>query len=240
MSDDTGDWDAQNRAETEEAAQVAVDTEVKAARDKAILDKKRASLELARKARAANARTAKPRTAKDAKIGVMAHPEPATRRNEPTRESYRPDAPEQFTRRKRADRGVGNFDIPAHRRKWGWDYQYITITVLNQPVDGARIRDFREGGWRPVLARDWPELADSTASPDAPIELEGQRLMERPMHLTMEAKEEDEEVARAAQRDRTLAAAAGGSAHRGSEYAIPSARGVNRVPVSIEIEERMG
>lgn len=237
MSDDTGAWTDEDQTEAMET-QAKADVDAKAAR----LAQQRAAIKKAQEARRVQsaARKAIPRTAKDARVGVIAHPEPASRRTEPTREQYRPEAEEQFTRRKRADRGVGNFDIPAHRRKRGWDYQYITISVLNQPVDGARIRDFREGGWRPVLARDWPELADSNVLPDSPIELEGQRLMERPLHLTMEAKQEDEQIARAAQRDRTLAAASGAAAIRSRDDGIPTSKGISRVPVSVEIEELVG
>ena len=237
----------------EEAPAMPVEDDVAAAEARAQaaaaarLTQQRAAIKKAQEARRANAiarkaapRTAKPRAADDAKVGVMAHPEPATRRNEPTRESYRPEATEQFTRRKRADRGVGNFDLPAHRKKRGWDYQWITISVLNQPVDGARIRDFREGGWRPCLAGDWPELSDLATTSDSPIEMEGQRLMERPMSLTLEARAEDVEIARAAQRDRTLAAASGASAIRGRDDALTVGKGMHRVPVSVEIEELAG
>lgn len=241
MSDETTDYGvppgvAEKILADAEAAKAAV----KLAQQRSAIKKAQEARRANSEARKAHVRTAQTRTEKDAKVGVMAHPEPAKRRNEPTREAYRPEAAEQFTRRSRMDRGVGNFDLPTHRKKRGWDYQWITISVLNQPIDGARIRDFREGGWRPCLAGDWPELADSTMPDTAPIEMEGQRLMERPMHLTMEAKAEDEQIARAAQRDRTLAAAAGGSAHRGSEYSIPGAKGVTRVPVSVEIEELAG
>lgn len=232
--------DYQEEAATPVEDDVAA-AEARAQAAAARLAQQRSALAKAREAkRTAPKRTAGTRTAKDAKVGVMAHPEPATRRNEPTRESYRPEAPEQFTRRKRADRGVGNFDLPAHRKKRGWDYQWITITVLNQPVDGARIRDFREGGWRPCLAGDWPELSDLATSSDSPIEMEGQRLMERPMSLTLEARAEDVEIARAAQRDRTLAAAAGASAIRGRDDALTVGKGMHRVPVSVEIEELAG
>lgn len=239
MSDER-DWQEANRIETEDAAQRQVDVEVDAAKKASRLQQQRDALAKARAARTSKPRTVAHRTAKEARVGVTAHPEPAARRTEPTREQYRPEAAEQFTRRKRADRGVGNFDLPAYRKKAGWDYQWITTRVMNEPVDGARIRDFREGGWRPVLARDWPELSDDTASGDAPIEMEGQRLYERPMRLTLEAKQEDEQIARAAQRDRTLAAASGASAIRGRDDGIPTSKGISRVPVSVEIEELAG
>lgn len=203
--------------------------------DDSDLGQKRAAL------RAARFRSATPRTRDDAAIGGTAHPGPAERRNEPTRESWRGDVDENaiFTRRGRAQQTTGGFDIPAHRKKPGWDYQYNTIRVLNQPVDGSEIRNFREnGGWRPVMAKDWPELADDGAAPDSPIETGGQRLYERPMRLTMEAREEDHAYALQQQRDRMMAAAAGKSAVRGEEGI--STRGVRPVPVSIEIEGLAG
>lgn len=204
------------------------------------LAQRRAALEKARTAKAANRhaapRTATPRTSADSAVGVSAHPGPAERRQEPTREAYRSDAPEPLTRRRRSERTVGGFEVPANRRKPGWDYQWITIRVLNEPVDSARIRDFREGGWRPVLARDIPEMVEEGATRDTPIETEGQRLYTRPMTLTNEAKAEDHQYATEQQRDRMMAAASGKSAIRGDEHSIPNARGVTRVPVSIEIE----
>lgn len=205
------------------------------------LAQRREALAKARAApRKAKPRTAEPRTAADAKVGVIAHPGPAERRNEPTREQYSPQATEVFTRRKRNEQAVGWADIPKHLKKPGWDYQWIAIRVLNEPVDGSDLRDYREGGWRPVPAKDMLyEMSETGAAPDSSIEAKGCRLYTRPMHLTLEARQEDDDYARQQQRDRTMAAASGKSAIRGEE-GMPSGRGVRTVPVSIEIEGLAG
>lgn len=189
--------------------------------------------------RKAETRTAAPRTAADSRVGVSAHPEPAERRDAPVRETMRPGAEVQLTRRKRHERTVGMLDVPKHLKKKGWDYQFITIRVLNEPVDASRLRDFREGGWRPVLTRDMPELADDGAPPESPIESEGQRLMTRPMSLTQEARQEDLSYAHEQQRDKTMAAASGRSAVRGEE-GIPHNKAVHSVPLDIVIEGLAG
>lgn len=206
------------------------------------LERRRAALAKARAApRKAKPRTAEPRTAREADIGVIAHPGEAQRRDAPTRDSYRPEVPDQITRRSRAERDTGSMDIPRHLRKPGWDYQYIAITVLNQPVSRSEIRDWHMGGWRPVLARDMPEYGDMSDSPDMPIEDKGLRLMTRPMTLTMEAREEDQRTAYEQQYESTKRAAAGQSAQRGArEEGIPNNRVVRSVPVSFEIEGLAG
>lgn len=195
------------------------------------------NLKIARekKLRAIAERKAEPRTAADVKS-----PPPATaERAAPAREDLSRVPEEQLTRRRRHERDTGSLEVPAHRKKPGWDYQYITIRVLGEPVDGARIRDYREGGWRPVLAKDMPELVEPNTSPDSPVESEGQRLYTRPMNLTNEAKQEDLDYAMQQQRDRTLAAASGQSAVRGEE-GIPNRRGIVRRPVDIQIEGLAG
>lgn len=208
------------------------------------LDAQREKLRRAREA----ARSAEPRAIEmrdeGEPIGVSAHFEPASRRQEPTRDGYRDEVSadqvaENFVRRRREERTVGSFDIPEHRKKPGWSYQWMTIRVFNQPVDPADIRDFtHNGGWRPVPARDVPEMADTNDAPDAPIEARGQRLYCRPLHLTREAQEEDKQYAIEQQRDKTIAAANGRSAGKGSE-GMGDHRGVKRMPLSIEIE-RLG
>lgn len=192
----------------------------------------------ARELRAAEERGEEP-------IGVSAHSEVASRRQEPTRDGYRDevradDVTENFVRRRRDERTIGSFEIPPHRQKMGWSYQWLTIRVLNQPVDPSDIRDFtHNGGWRAVQARDIPEMADAGCPPDAPIETKGHRLYIRPMSLTRQAQEEDMQFAQEQQRDRTLAAASGKSARKGHE-GMGDRRGVKTVPLSVEIESLAG
>lgn len=167
------------------------------------------------------------RTASD----IPVHIEPAARA-EPTREESLPDEP--LTRRKRPERSSWS-DLPQHLKKPGWDYQWMAITVLGQPVDGSVLMDYREGGWRPDCAKNWPSLCEPGTAPDAPIERRGQRLYLRPLSFTLEARSEDEQYARQQQHDRMAAAASGKSAIRGEE-GMPNGRGIRTVPISIEIE----
>ena len=99
----------------------------------------------------------------------------------------------------------------------------------------SELQDAREAGWRPERASDWPTLVDPDASPDSAVERGGQRLYGRPIHLTMEARQEDFNVAQEQQNDRMNAAAAGKSARR-NEEGIPTGRAVRVTPGNIVIE----
>lgn len=173
------------------------------------------------------------RTAADAgHVGVGANPGPAERA-EAAREG---SIPETVTRVRREHRQIGSFELPKHRKKPGWDYEYKTIRVQREPVDPSEIQDIRLGGWRAEKSCDWPELVEPGTSPDAPIERLGQRLYGRPMSLTIEAKEEDYHAALSQQRDRTQAAASGRSAIRG-EGGLSGTRGVQTVEFEPVIEQ---
>lgn len=190
----------------------------------------------ARLARAAVLRRATQRGSADAALaGVGSNPGPAER-SDAARES---EPIEQFTRVRRDDRDSGWADLPKHRRKKGWDYEWKTIRVYNEPVDPGDMLEVRNAGWRPEPASNWPELVDPGASPDTAIERRGQRLYGRPMRLTVEARQEDLQAAYQQQKDKTLAAAAGRSAVRGEE-GIQNGRAIRAVPISVEIEGLAG
>lgn len=210
-----------------------------------VLEMRRANLAKARAAKGKNSpgrppasgkRQAEVRTATDAaRAGVGSDSRPAERA-----QSVRESAPQEvITRVRRDDRDSGWADLPKHSRKPGWDYEYKTIRVYNEPVDPGEMLEIRNAGWRPEKAIDWPDLVEPGASPDAPIERRGQRLYGRPMRLTQEARQEDLAAAYQQQRDKTMAAASGKSAVRG-EDGIPNGRGVRSVPISVEIEGLAG
>lgn len=157
-------------------------------------------------ARKAAGKTVPKKTA--ATVRAKPGPTPAVRADE-AREDWRNLPEDQITRRRREDRTVGALNVPAHLKKPGWDYLWLAIRVLNEPVDGARLRDFREGGWQPVLNSQMPELADEMAQPNSPIESEGCRLLTRPLRLTREAQQEDLEYSLQQQSDKMRAAAQG-------------------------------
>lgn len=182
-------------------------------------------------------RDASPRVAAEAGMtGVGAYPGPAERAM-PAREA---DIPETFTRVRREERQANAFSLPSHRKKQGWDYEFKVARVLNMPVDPSEFQEIRRSGWRPELAKDWPELSDPDASPDSPVEVLGQRLYGRPMRLTNEARQEDLDWAMRQQRDRTRAAATGKSAIRGGDDAISSNRAIRTVPIQISVEGEAG
>lgn len=184
-------------------------------------------------------REATERSAADAsRVGVAADPRPAQRADATREISYGPEANdvrEVLRRRSRFERDTELMTFPEHIKKPGWDYQFIAITVLNQPVDGAILRSFYDQGWRPCLVRDYPSMGLPGTSPDAPVEMLGCRAYERPIHLSMQAKQEDYDWAEQQRRDRTQAAATGVSAKR-DEEGIPNRRGIVRVPDGIKVE----
>lgn len=200
-----------------------------------VLDQRRANMAKARAVKS-NQRTAEVRTAADAgRAGVGGDPSPATR-SEPTREA---SMPEVVSRVRRDQRDSGWADLPQHRRKANWDYEWKVIRVYREPVDPSDMLEVRNAGWRAEKAIDWPEMVEPGTSPDAPIESHGQRLYGRPMQLTLEARQEDLTEAYRQQRDKTLAASSGRSAVRGEE-GIPNGRAVRSVPVEIKIEGLAG
>lgn len=85
------------------------------------------------------------------------------------------------------------FAIPAELLEPDWSYQWVAETVLNEPQTAALI-GFGENGWTPVPADRWPGrfmLPGTTG----PIRRGGQMLVERPKHLTEEARREEIEAA---------------------------------------------
>ena len=115
---------------------------------------------------------------------------------------------EQVGRKSRGERMVGALDVPAHRKRRGWSYQFVTITIHGQPADPSTLIDTYEGGWRPVPAKEIPELCVPGVTTEF-IELRGQRLYWRPEYLTQEAKREDKEAADQQVRDRVQGALEG-------------------------------
>ena len=149
----------------------------------------------------------------------------------------RGDMPE-ITRQSLEDRRITTFDLPFHRRKPGWDYQWQVITYGGGvKVDRSVLRDAHKAGWRPEVAKDWPELAEGL-KPDDTIEEGGQMLMGRPLHLSQEAQIEAYNLAKTQERDR-MQAAAGGVDARGGE-SLASVRGVRVGEPSLQVELAVG
>lgn len=117
-------------------------------------------------------------------------------------------APEPtLTRRKRTIAGDNRLDIPAHRKKPGWDYEWKTQRVMGQDVDASEAAQEFEQGWRPVPAREIPELVPPGYEGKYIVRL-GQILMTRPEHLSAEARAEDYQLAETQKFDKLMAASA--------------------------------
>ncbi len=89
------------------------------------------------------------------------------------------------------DNTIDQFDIPAHLKEDGWDYQWNVKSVLGEEKMAAQIRD-AENGWRPVPS-DRAGFQGRFMPPGykGPIERDGLVLCERPMLLTEQARQED-------------------------------------------------
>lgn len=177
-------------------------------------------------------RTHVPKTAADVRhAGVTASM--SAERAAPIRDT---SGEEPLTRKSRNERQVGSFDLPPHRRKRGWDYQWITVSVHGQPVEPAAIAEYFEGGWRPVPATEFPELLPPGTNTET-IDRFGSRLFWRPIHLTQQAKAEDYEAAKQQERDRIQGALEGRPAR---VEGLRDVRGVVPVPLEMTIEGEAG
>lgn len=146
-----------------------------------------------------------------------------------------------ITRMSLEDRQITSFDLPMHRKRAGWDYKWEVVTVMNQRVDRASIRDAYKAGWRPEKAKDWPELLEGSIGeigPDDAIEEGGQMLMGRPMHLSHEAQVETYNKAKTQERDRMQAASTGQGL--GGQEGLSNIRGVQVRNSSLDVQLAAG
>ena len=143
---------------------------------------------------------------------------------------------DQITRKSRGERTVDVFSVPAHLRKRGWDYQWWPVSILGEAVGGGDMLAVHEGGWRPVRPSDMPEMRAPGETGDV-IDRHGQRLFQRPMHLTQEARKEDHEAAEQQRRDRIEGALAGRPTGGGG---LNEVKGVRAVDQSLDVFEEVG
>lgn len=96
---------------------------------------------------------------------------------------------EMLTRKRTSSSDI--FHIPPNIIPEGTDYQWNCFEVLGRP-ETANVLVMRENGWRPVPAGRHVGMFMPEGYPaDGEITREGQRLEERPMALTLEAKAEE-------------------------------------------------
>jgi len=125
-------------------------------------------------------------------------------RGRPADRPYADDIdPSLLTRSPRTDGGANLLEIPATLVDREWDYQWITIKVLNQEVDPSEIVAAYAQGWRPVEAKGrWLKEMCPPGFTGRTIDSFGQRLFCRPMRLTQEARKEAEDHARRMRREK--------------------------------------
>jgi hypothetical protein len=100
-----------------------------------------------------------------------------------------PDTGLPFTRRSRKGGDSGAFDIPSKFKKPGWDYQWVAVRVMGKEEDSSALVEVAEGGWRAVKTDEMRGFMPSGWEGNV-VERKGMRLFKRPMHLTLEAQDE--------------------------------------------------
>ncbi len=175
------------------------------------------------------------RTAADARRAGVGSTEASAPRAEAVRTEA--EGEPEITRRSLEERRVSIFDIPEHRKKPGRSYQFHVVSVLGERVGRHMDRDAKEAGWRPERAADWPELADGL-KPDDPIEIGGQMLMGRPMHLSMEADRETYAIAKQQEMEKMRSAAEGHLA--GGQEGLANIRGVRVAQSQVDMQLAYG
>ena len=95
----------------------------------------------------------------------------------------------ELTRKRTTNSDI--FHVPPEIIPPGWDYQWNTVTVYNEPQVAAQL-NMAENGWRPVPAgRHKGRFMPYGTSDNAEILRDGLRLEERPTILNEEAKREE-------------------------------------------------
>ena len=144
----------------------------------------------------------------------------------------------EITRKSLDQRQQNMFDLPAHRKKPGRDYKWEVFSIMGQRSEAASLLDAIEAGWRDERSGDWPELVVRGVGPNDPVERYGQRLMGRPIHLSMEAQAETYAKAKTQERDR-MQASAGGQGLQGGE-GLANIRGVEVRGASLDVQLSSG
>lgn len=101
---------------------------------------------------------------------------------------------EILTRNRVSGDGYRNeFDIPEDARDPDYDLYWARSTTHGKP-DPANINELYENGWRPASPKNYRRVMPDMASRET-IERDGLILMERPMKLSMQALEEQRQIA---------------------------------------------
>jgi len=104
----------------------------------------------------------------------------------------------------------GDFEIPkvVYSRLPGFDFQWITVKIFNEPVDPGVLVQTAEAGWKPLPAALAPEMLPNGIKMDT-IDRMGSRLYVRRLELSIAARRELENKANEQKQARMAAALAG-------------------------------
>lgn len=130
-------------------------------------------------------------------IGRPAKNRQEVRETEVRQEEVRTAPREKRQRLQKYGEGQDRFSIPREMIPDGIDLQWVAYEILGQPAPQERVK-FERNGWRPVLGQDFQGRFDGMFMPKGhkgEICVEGQVLMERPMELTIEARQEERQAA---------------------------------------------
>lgn len=134
------------------------------------------------------------------------------------------------TRKRRSD--ADQFHIPPEIIPDGWDYQWVTFSVYGQEQT-ANLVSMQENGWTPVPA-DRHAGMFMPAEHKGSIIRDGLMLVERPMALTIEARQEEHRKSRTQSNDARRLFGMRGAPEKGFVTDTPTARRVNGVTTSYE------
>jgi len=145
-------------------------------------------------------------------------------RRAPVREAEVREEPVRKTRQRVRKSGADVLHVPQNLIPEGMDYQWVTSEILQQPSHTTRA-GFEINGWEPVPAT----RHDGMWMPKGfkgEINVGGLVLMERPMELTLEARQEEREMARQAVGGNTRSLSSGEIPGVSLDTQHPSARKV--------------
>ena len=140
------------------------------------------------------------------------------------------------------------YQVDADRMQKGMDYAWWATEVRG--MKNPKFADYYRAGWRPVAAKDFPELSGldlkiepallelgivPDVKPDAPIIRDGQMLMIRPKSMSQEARKKMDDEARG-QVDNYLRTLRGKSERAVGPQNTRIYRGVDEVPSDHEVE----
>lgn len=131
------------------------------------------------------------------------------------------------------DNTTERFNVPAHRRVEGMDYQWVTQTIWGQP-DTRQSVNASINHWTPVPMRAVPELVGPTAAaatPEQAIIIDGLMLCQRPMYLSEQRREQDRRAAarQVGEQMARLNQAPSGTLSEGGKRNVNAARSYDRM-----------